>query len=119
MGRSFPEPSLNRPPIAITFPSAEIVTLYPLLSPAASPSISPPRCAHEFPYTNALISGGGTIRLAVEVIVEIGDMIEEIVDVGAVKINGGSPKFLLGIVSAPSVEVTLFTVNVAVVERLP
>ena len=36
----------NRAPIATMVPSDESATLYPLLSPAASPSISVPRLTH-------------------------------------------------------------------------
>jgi hypothetical protein len=81
-------------------PSAEIAVLNPLRSSAASPSMSPPSFVHEFPYTIVLISVGGTIALAVEVIVDV----VIIFDVGAVKVNGGSDIYFRdGTVNAPNV----------------
>jgi hypothetical protein len=62
--------------------------------------MSPPSFVHEFPYTIVLISLGGTIALAVDVIVDV----VIIFDVGAVKVNGGSDIYFRdGTVNAPNV----------------
>jgi hypothetical protein len=49
------------------------------------------------------------MTLAVIVIVFTGDIIDEIVDVGAVSVKGASPGIFAGTVSAPSVLVNLLT----------
>jgi hypothetical protein len=77
-----------------------MAVLKPLRSSAASPSISPPSFVHELPYSIVLISVGGIIALAVDVIVDV----VIIFDVGAVKVNGGSDIYFRGgTVNVPSV----------------
>jgi hypothetical protein len=49
------------------------------------------------------------MTLAVIVIVFTGDIIDEIVDVGVVRTNGGSPGIFAGTVSAPRVDDNLLT----------
>jgi hypothetical protein len=64
------------------------------------------------------ISGGGTITVAVDVIVFTGDIIDEIDDVGAVSANGTSPGIFAGTVSSPRVLVNLETTKDPVTLRL-
>ena len=45
-GSAFPDPSFIGAPNATVDPSADILTLHPAKSPAASPSLSVPRCGH-------------------------------------------------------------------------
>jgi hypothetical protein len=77
-----------------------MAVLKPLRSSGASPSISPPSFVHELPYSIVLISVGGIIALAVDVIVDV----VIIFDVGAVKVNGGSDIYFRGgTVNVPNV----------------
>jgi hypothetical protein len=74
-----PPPIFRYAPTTIRVPSADILTLNPLYSPATSPGIFPPDIFDGDPYIVGNAPGGATIALLVEVI-DIGEMGDNVYD---------------------------------------